>query len=86
MSGSSAVGDSRRVAILGCRGVPAAHGGFETFAERLALYLASAGWQVKVACQADPVGADVWHGCSGSDLAGACPVRWAPCCSTLDRL
>jgi glycosyltransferase involved in cell wall biosynthesis len=50
------------VAILGCRGVPAAHGGFETFAERLALYLASAGWQVKVACQADPVGADVWHG------------------------
>jgi hypothetical protein len=27
--------------ILGIRGVPAAHGGFETFAERLALDLAS---------------------------------------------
>jgi hypothetical protein len=30
---------SRDLRILGTRGVPAAHGGFETFAEHLAPYL-----------------------------------------------
>ncbi|WP_232627975.1 DUF1972 domain-containing protein [Methylobacterium sp. Leaf118] len=39
------------VAILGTRGIPAAHGGFETLAERLALYLAGRGWRVTVYCQ-----------------------------------
>jgi glycosyltransferase involved in cell wall biosynthesis len=39
--------------ILGTRGIPAAHGGFETFAERFALYLAARGWQVGVYCQRD---------------------------------
>lgn len=37
--------------ILGTRGIPAAHGGFETFAERLALHLAARGWRVGVYCQ-----------------------------------
>ncbi len=37
--------------ILGCRGVPAAHGGFETFAERLSLSLVKRGWRVIVYCQ-----------------------------------
>ena len=37
--------------ILGTRGLPAAHGGFETFAEKLALHLAGRGWQVGVYCQ-----------------------------------
>jgi glycosyltransferase involved in cell wall biosynthesis len=37
--------------ILGTRGIPAAHGGFETFAERLALFLAERGWAVGVYCQ-----------------------------------
>lgn len=37
--------------ILGIRGVPAAHGGFETFAERLALHLVQRGWRVTVYCQ-----------------------------------
>ena len=53
--------------IMGTRGVPAAHGGFETFAERLALYLVSQGYSVTVYCQSD--GAvdlegreDYWHG------------------------
>lgn len=41
----------RSVRILGTRGVPAAHGGFETFAERLALYLVERGWKVIVYCQ-----------------------------------
>ena len=39
------------VLILGTRGIPAAHGGFETFAERLAIYLAGRGWRVGVYCQ-----------------------------------
>ena len=34
--------------ILGCRGVPATHGGFETFAERLALHLVAQDWRVVV--------------------------------------
>ncbi len=37
--------------ILGSRGIPARHGGFETFAENLALYLASRDWEVTVYCQ-----------------------------------
>lgn len=41
----------RSVRILGTRGIPAAHGGFETFAEQLALYLVERGWRVTVYCQ-----------------------------------
>ena len=37
--------------ILGTRGVPGQHGGFETFAEHLALYLVEKGWHVRVYCQ-----------------------------------
>lgn len=37
--------------ILGTRGIPAAHGGFETFAERLALHLVARGWRVVVYTQ-----------------------------------
>lgn len=58
---------SRRphLAILGIRGIPAAHGGFETFAERLALYLRDRGWRVTVYCQEDTQGKlfqDEWEG------------------------
>ena len=42
-----------RLNILGTRGIPAKHGGFETFAERLALHLVSRGWEVTVYCQND---------------------------------
>ncbi len=38
------------IAILGIRGIPASHGGFETFAERLALHLTGIGWHVIVYC------------------------------------
>jgi glycosyltransferase involved in cell wall biosynthesis len=41
----------RSILILGTRGVPAGHGGFETFAEHLALFLAARGWAVVVYCQ-----------------------------------
>lgn len=37
--------------ILGTRGVPAKHGGFETFAEKISCYLANKGWKVFVYCQ-----------------------------------
>lgn len=47
---------TRTLRILGTRGVPAAHGGFETFAERLALYLVARGWRVVVYCQQSGVG------------------------------
>ena len=53
------------VRILGTRGIPAAHGGFETFAEQLALYLVARGWRVVVYCQEDgngPLFEDMWHG------------------------
>lgn len=45
--------------------MPAAHGGFETFAEHLALYLVAHGWRVVVYCQddkADTIVEDVWQG------------------------
>lgn len=51
--------------ILGTRGVPAAHGGFETFAEYLARYLVRKGWRVIVYCQEDgqgPLFEDSWEG------------------------
>lgn len=51
--------------ILGTRGVPARHGGFETFAEQLALHLVRRGWRVVVYCQQDgrgPVAVDEWRG------------------------
>jgi glycosyltransferase involved in cell wall biosynthesis len=67
-----------RVAILGTRGIPAAHGGFETFAERIALWLVARGWRVTVYCQehgGGPIREDVWNGVERvivpTSLAGA---------------
>ena len=34
-------------------GIPARHGGFETFAEKLAIFLVGNGWEVDVYCQTD---------------------------------
>lgn len=51
--------------ILGIRGVPAAHGGFETFAEKLSLHLVERGWRVVVYCQVQGGGSishDTWSG------------------------
>lgn len=53
------------VRILGIRGIPASHGGFETFAEQLALHLVGCGWRVTVYCQEDgsaPISEDTWQG------------------------
>ncbi|WP_181703826.1 DUF1972 domain-containing protein [Chthonobacter albigriseus] len=60
--------DGRTVNILGIRGLPANHGGFETFVSHLAPYLIDHGWEVVVYCQdPDPraerrVRGDVWNG------------------------
>ena len=60
--------------ILGTRGLPAAHGGFETFAEHLALYLVERGWRVSVYCQVEegpPVAQDDWQGVRRISMAVA---------------
>ena len=41
----------KKLFILGTRGIPAEHGGFETFAEYLSIYLVKNGWEVTVYCQ-----------------------------------
>ena len=50
----------KHLKILGIRGVPARHGGFETFAEKLSLYLVKQGWDVTVYCQED-AGESLWE-------------------------
>lgn len=55
----------KRLSILGTRGIPAKHGGFETFAEHLALHLVSRGWDVTVYCQDEDVEhqtEELWRG------------------------
>ncbi|MNC18667.1 Glycosyl transferases group 1 [compost metagenome] len=54
-----------KIRILGIRGVPAAHGGFETFAEHLCHHLVGIGWNPVVYCQEDGSGemwTDEWMG------------------------
>lgn len=46
----------KEVIILGVRGVPASHGGFETFAEYLCKYLIGKNWRVIVYCQEEGAG------------------------------
>lgn len=55
----------KTIRILGIRGIPAAHGGFETFAEKLSSYLVHGGWRVIVYCQVDEnedFHLDTWQG------------------------
>ena len=54
----------RHIRIIGIRGIPAKHGGFETFAEQLALYLIGKGWKITVYCQVNETGQlfeDTWN-------------------------
>lgn len=56
---------NKSLLILGVRGVPARHGGFETFAEFLCKFLCEKGWRVFVYCQEDgegPVYESEWQG------------------------
>lgn len=47
---------TKKLIILGIRGVPAKHGGFETFAEYLCRYLVERDWDIKVYCQEEGTG------------------------------
>lgn len=48
--------NERRLVILGIRGIPAAHGGFETFAGFLAPWMRDCGWDITVYCQGSDTG------------------------------
>ncbi len=50
-AGSGPVAQVRSVQILGTRGIPGNHGGFETFAHQLSEFLVARGWNVTVYCQ-----------------------------------
>lgn len=54
--------NARHLNILGIRGIPAAHGGFETFAAHFAPYMSDSGWTVTVYCQEEEgvVGPQSW--------------------------
>lgn len=55
-------GNVLRIALLGTRGIPAGYGGFETFAEQLAVRLAQRGHQITVYAEAEQAGLpDTWH-------------------------
>ena len=71
--------------ILGTRGIPARHGGFETFAEDLSLYLVGRNHQVTVYCQTESDSepcADEWQGVrrvcipAGDSPAGTVKFDW----------
>jgi glycosyltransferase involved in cell wall biosynthesis len=72
--------------ILGCRGVPSRHGGFETFAQDLSLFLAARNHEVTVYCQAlagSRRTEDMWHGvrrvfiAAGDGSLGTIQFDWA---------
>jgi glycosyltransferase involved in cell wall biosynthesis len=53
------------IVILGTRGIPSRHGGFETFAQDLACFLVSRNHQATVYCQVEESGLvreDIWNG------------------------
>jgi glycosyltransferase involved in cell wall biosynthesis len=57
--------NNKTLIITGTRGIPAKHGGFETFAEYLALYLVKKDWDVIVYCQGEPgteYNEKIWQG------------------------
>lgn len=84
-----------RLNILGIRGVPAQHGGFESFAEKLSLFLVENGWKVTVYCQEDGVGAmseSYWNGVrrihipvNRDGAAGTVIFDWKATCHALSQ-
>ena len=71
---SNAGRDSMHVMIVGTRGIPAKHGGFETFAEDLSLFLTARGHRVTVYCQVDRAPAlaeDDWNGVHRVEIPSA---------------
>ncbi len=55
----------KKLIITGIRGIPGEHGGFETFAEKIAFELLKRGWTVKVYCQkksSKKISSSFWKG------------------------
>lgn len=85
----------RTLNILGVRGVPARHGGFESFAERLSLFLVESGWDVTVYCQEAGKGAvseSLWRGIRRVHIpvqrggaAGTIVFDWRATCHALSQ-
>lgn len=66
-----------KLALLGTRGIPAAYGGFETFAEQLAVRLVQRGHQVTVYAEADQAGLpDTWY--QGVRIRHIYRPHWGP--------
>lgn len=83
--------DSRRLRILGTRGIPNRHGGFEACAQQLAPWLVDRGWAVTVYCQEDPASSyrkDTWRGVTLEHIpapyAGAAGSIWFDAHTTRD--
>jgi glycosyltransferase involved in cell wall biosynthesis len=73
----------KHLLILGIRGVPAQHGGFESFAAQLVPWMVRAGWRVTVYCQGSPTGEryeDTWEGCRRVHI----PVRGDNAMATIE--
>ncbi len=77
---------SKTLLIVGVHGFPAAYGGFETFADRLARYLVARGWRVCIYCRdgspakRGPIVEDETHGVTRLHV----PVRMRGHLSTLE--
>jgi glycosyltransferase involved in cell wall biosynthesis len=80
------------VSILGTRGVPSNHSGFETFAQDFALFLLSRGHQVTVYCQLEEDQApqeDSWNGIrrvmlpAGKGSVGTMAFDWKAICHSM---
>lgn len=84
-----------RISILGIRGVPAQHGGFESFAEKLSLFLVEKGWKTTVYCQENGEGTiseSYWNGVrrihipvSREGAAGTVIFDWKATCHALSQ-
>lgn len=66
---------NNHVLILGTRGIPANHGGFETFAAELVPYLIEKNYRVTVYCQThDKSQHSVWDSWNGIERVYFCPL------------
>ncbi len=67
----------KKISILGTRGIPAHHGGFESFAEHLSLYLTKKGWEVTVYCHHECANGTIfeseWRGIRLINI----PISWS---------
>lgn len=73
---------NKEISLLGTRGIPAKHGGFETFVQRLAPYLNETGWKVRVYCQQEG-GGNIYETKYGGVILVNVPVQGTGTWSTI---